>query len=312
MIGHSSSSKVFAARDRLDGQLYAIKQLSLRRRSSSGAGQPCPENEIQLLRRIHHPNIIPFREALHVHPSKTVYLVTLFADCGTLESVIRAGVLTPPITRYIFRNAGLGLSYLHSLKIVHQDVKPGNILLSKSGGVYLSDFGMSHSFDQTLTVFGTPLYHAPEVLDIQTRASRNWPEKQDVWSFGITLYEMLFGRTPFRGNDIYEIIGQMSNIQLTKPEGADDDAWELIEKMLVIDPERRFGMDEVMSSRYVAEAPEKVDFSGLPTVEVPDDNPDAPVVEVFASAYRADEVQRQGLRSSFREDWNQRRCNSFP
>jgi serine/threonine-protein kinase 11 len=283
VIGRGSSSKVFAARDRVDGQLYAIKQLSLRRRSSSGNNQPCRENEIRLLRKIRHPNIVPFREVLHVRPSKTVYLVTSFADCGSAESVIRAGAMSPSVARYIFRNAALGLSYLHSLRIVHQDIKPANILLSRDGGVYLNDFGMSHSFDETLTVFGTPLYHAPEVLDVRARAPGEWPGKQDVWSLGITLYEMLCGRTPFTGSDIYEIIGSIGHTQLVRPEGADDDVWKLIGKMLAIDPARRFGMEEVMKSRYVAEAPEKVDFSALPVMEIPDGNPDAPVVEVMAT-----------------------------
>jgi serine/threonine protein kinase len=265
------------------------------------------ENEIRFMDRISHPNILPFREVLHVKPSKTVYLVSSFAEHGSLESVIRARSLTPQLSRYIFRNAGAGLAYLHSLRIVHQDVKPGNILLSKSGGVSLADFGMSHGFDEAITAFATPLYHAPEVLDVRPGGHLQCAGKEDVWSLGVTLYEMLFAKTPCGGGNVYEIIADIRERPLEKPDGADEEAWELITRMLALDPEERFSMEEVMASRYVTEGPDTVDFSHLAVMDVADEDSEGPVVEIKATEYRS-----AGWIGRPPDDGIQRRYNSFP
>jgi serine/threonine protein kinase len=311
LVGRGASSKVFAARDLNDGRLYALKQCRLRARSSSAASSLDVEEEIRLLQRIRHPNILSLREVLHVKPSGIVYLVTSLAECGSLESILRCGSLTPEIARYIFRNAAIGLSYLHSLKIVHQDIKPGNILISKSGGVYLTDFGLSHEFDEEATVFGTPLYHAPEVLDLRPGPVGKSAGKADVWSFGVTLYEMLFGKTPFAGRDVYEIIAGIRDTELVAPEGADEDAWELLMGMLAVDPAERFDMEDVVASRYVSEAPQKADLSILAELELEDLGADAPVIVVKATEYRPSEILRCGSRGLLRDEGIQRRCHSF-
>jgi serine/threonine protein kinase len=234
--------------------------------------------------------------------------VTSFANYGSLQSVLRSGALSLPIARYIFRSAAAGLSHLHSLKIAHQDVKPGNILLSKNGGVFLSDFGLSHRFDESLVVFGT-LYQAPEVLDVRPGASAIWAGKQDVWLLGFTLYEMLFGATPFKGETVYEIIAAINETDLARPDGADEEAWEAIAGMLKIDPAQRWTMQEVMQSPFVAGAPEKVEFGQFREVEVRRENPDWPVVEMCGSACTPEECSDRLFAG---EECLWRRCLSFP
>jgi serine/threonine protein kinase len=198
VLKRHAHGKVITALDRTDSKLYILKQIHLRDLSRSLLGVSRLEEEINLLRRLSHPNIIHLRESLHVPKSEVGYTVTEFADYGSLARILKMGIhLTSPQIQYIFREIARGVEYLHSLRIVHHDIKAANILLSKPGRVLICDFGGSCSFDTPLVVFGTPLYHAPETFT---------PEFSRE-ALGITLYEMIYGCTPFSGTDVYEIIG---------------------------------------------------------------------------------------------------------
>ena len=107
------------------------------------------------------------------------------------------GTLTPSATARIGAQVGSALAAAHKLRIVHRDVKPGNILITADGSAMISDFGISHALgDTTITatgmIHGTPAYLAPEV-------ARGMPTSfaSDVFSLGSTLYAMLEGSPPF-------------------------------------------------------------------------------------------------------------------
>jgi serine/threonine protein kinase len=272
-IGQGSFGRVFVCRDRNDGHLYALKQISLRKLSRSMLGVTQLQDELQMLRTMHHRNIISLHEVLYVPENQTIYTVTDFADCGSLEAVLAIPARPSSIELcYILKEIANGIAYLHSLQIVHQDVKPGNILLTKSGLVLLTDFGMSHTFSTPALVFGTPLYHAPESMDPSVDVT-DCEGKVDVWALGITLYEMLFGTTPFQGKDVYEITAAIQNVRLDVPSReCDPDAWELILGMLRIDPTKRFSMMDVLNSKYVKGAPQEMEFPNFPDTKVPDMN----------------------------------------
>ena len=92
-----------------------------------------------------------------------------------------------------------GFKDLHEKNIIHRDIKPANFLIHK-GVVKIADFGFARvveSVDETAkhTVLGSPLYMAPQLLD-----KKEFNSKCDIWSLGVTIYELLFGRTPFTAN----------------------------------------------------------------------------------------------------------------
>eukprot|EP00826_Nyctotherus_ovalis_P040975 TRINITY_DN4081_c0_g2_i10.p1 TRINITY_DN4081_c0_g2~~TRINITY_DN4081_c0_g2_i10.p1 ORF type:complete len:231 (+),score=58.64 TRINITY_DN4081_c0_g2_i10:66-758(+) len=146
------------------------------------------------------------------------------------------------------------VAYCHSKNVVHRDIKPENLLLDsedKEATLKIIDFGTSHIFDskhETYGSIGTPLYIAPEVL------SGYYTEKCDIWSCGVVLYVLLSGTLPFRGltkNELFLKI-QQGSYKLSGPswQGVSAQAKDLIKKMLVVDPERRYSAVEALTHQW--------------------------------------------------------------
>jgi serine/threonine-protein kinase 11 len=299
LVGRGASSKVYAARDRHDGQLYALKQFRCRR-SSALSRLDC---EVSLLQSLSHPNVLALHEVLRVPESGAVYLVTDFADCGSLASALRHFPIPIETMRYIFREIVNGIAYLHSLRIVHQDVKPGNVLLTKAGNVWITDFGLSHGFDSGASSFGTPFYQAPEVLG---GAADGDGGKEDIWALGVTLYEMIFGELPFQGADLYSIVAAVNGGRLAPPRECDGEAWRLISGMLAVDPRDRWGIAEVLQSEFVRSAPESAAFLEFHETVIGAVEEGVPVTEVEAVLYApgsrfGDPGQEKGRAHSYPE-----------
>lgn len=256
-LGEGSYAKVFLALDTLHNRHYAIKRFKLKELQHKDAGVSQLEREISAMRKIVHPNIIHLHRVLHAETTDTVYLVIDYADCGSLESVLEKQKLDDNALKYIFSKVLSAVSYLHSQGVVHQDIKPSNILLGSGGEVYLSDFGVGHSFQSTAMVVGSPAYQAPEALD----GEGEWdpvtlnPAEEDVWSLGVTLYECLFQDLPFKGENVFEIIQNIRQTPLVIPPGATPDVVTLLRGMLAVDPNERFTVEQVMQSSFLRDVP---------------------------------------------------------
>lgn len=147
------------------------------------------------------------------------------------------------------------VAYCHSKNVVHRDLKPENLLLDsedKEATLKVIDFGTSHIFDSEHKMYGsigTPLYIAPEVL------SGYYAEKCDIWSCGVILYVLLSGAHPFQGltrNELFLKI-QQGAYKLSGPswQGVSAEAKDLIRKMLVVDPERRYSAAEALGHQWM-------------------------------------------------------------
>lgn len=131
-----------------------------------------------------------------------------------------------------------GYGALLNKHIIHRDIKPANILL-KQGVAKLSDFGFSRVVEdpnktQKLTLLGTPLYTAPEIL-----ANNDFSNKCDVWSMGIVFYEMLHGKTPWTGTDLENLKYNIEKRKLEFKPNLNPAIRELISKMLILQPKER-------------------------------------------------------------------------
>lgn len=169
--------------------------------------------------------------------------------------------------RSIIRDTVLGLEYLHFQGIVHRDIKPANLLLDENHHVKISDFGVSHlskvdeETGETLTendldlskTAGSPAFFAPELCQTSSDEKRPTITKAiDVWALGITLYCLLFGRTPFPETGVeFQLFNMICNepIQIPPPEfeeeDVDEEVRDLLKRLLTKDPEARITLEEV-------------------------------------------------------------------
>jgi serine/threonine-protein kinase 11 len=198
------------------------------------------------MRQLSHPNIIRLLEVLHRKDTHTVYLILEHA-----RGSLKGQRFTESQAISIFRQVVDALLYLHGKGIVHQDIKPSNLLHFDGGIVKIGDFGIGHSFASADAVIGTPAYQAPEFLS----DSASDPTKGDVWSLGVTIYESVFGRVPFEGETVYQIArAAWGEIELNGSAELND----LLAKMLCPDPERRISMAEVAEHPFFKGKEEQV------------------------------------------------------
>jgi serine/threonine-protein kinase len=154
--------------------------------------------------RLRHESIVAVHDL--VEKDEQVFLVTEFVDGADLARVLGAGGALPPdCVAVIGARVADALDYVHFASMLHRDVKPANVMLSRDGEVKLMDFGIAKGEDDpALTragmLVGSPSYMAPEVLNGEEAGPA-----ADVWALGVTLYELLTGEKPFKGRNSDEL-----------------------------------------------------------------------------------------------------------
>ena len=136
---------------------------------------------------------------------------------------------------------GLSLEYLHTHGIVYRDIKPDNILIDEDGYLKLADFGMAKMLkdqEKAFSLCGTPEYFAPEII---TREGHN--KSADWWSYGILLYEMLYGISPFYSKNTEKMFDLITKAELRFPKkiNISEEAKDLIQKLLIKNQDLRLG-----------------------------------------------------------------------
>ncbi|HXI85126.1 MAG TPA: PQQ-binding-like beta-propeller repeat protein [Verrucomicrobiae bacterium] len=167
--------------------------------------------EAQSAAKLQHPNIVPIHEfgtheGLH-------YFTMDFIEGQSLADLMASGPLQPREALEIVKQTTAALHYAHEQGIVHRDIKPGNILLDKEGRVKITDFGLAKEIsreDMHLTmegqVMGTPRYMSPEQATGRTSQA---DARSDIFSMGVTLYEMLTGRPAFGSDNVIQMLQQV-------------------------------------------------------------------------------------------------------
>jgi serine/threonine kinase 32 len=155
----------------------------------------------------------------------------------------RAGNMKEDVVRFYVAELALGLDYLHKLQIVHRDLKPDNVLLDEKGHAHLTDFNIAVHFSPKRplsSVAGSMAYMAPEVL-----AKRGYLSTVDWWSLGVTAYELLFGRRPFRGKTNSALTHSILHDRCPFPENVDSivsrEGMSAIRALLERDTRKRLG-----------------------------------------------------------------------
>jgi serine/threonine protein kinase len=201
-IGRGGNGIVFRARHRLMRRDVALKTIDTRSLHQANEAMARFKREIEIVGRLEHANVV---RALDVLETRThTYLVLEFVAGLDLGAIVKQrGPL--PIHEAIDYTiqAARGLQYAHSQGVIHRDMKPENLLLTKDGVVKLSDLGLAKVFedpeDSELTVkglcLGTPEYMAPE----QAEDAHSADQRSDIYSLGATLFHLLTGQLPVQG-----------------------------------------------------------------------------------------------------------------
>ncbi|TFY58922.1 hypothetical protein EVJ58_g6111 [Rhodofomes roseus] len=193
-----------------------------------------------------HPGIVRLHWAFQDEWS--LYFVLDLARNGELQSRIsRMGSLSIECARVYAAQIVDALGYMHSKGVIHRDLKPENLLLDDAFRIKITDFGTGKILDsggeRTKTFVGTAQYVSPELLeDSETSKS------SDFWALGCILYQMISGRFAFQGLSEYLTWQKIKKLEYTFPEGFDDNAKDLVQKLLVRDPAERLGAGSTGSS----------------------------------------------------------------
>ena len=173
-----------------------------------------------------------------------IYFVMNFIRGGELfKHLLNCKFFPEEKAKFYSAIVGLALEYLHTHGIVYRDIKPDNILIDEDGYLKLADFGMAKMLkdqEKAFSLCGTPEYFSPEII---TREGHN--KAADWWSYGILLYEMLFGMPPFYSKNTEKMFDLITKAELKFPKKIEvsEDAKDLIKKLLIKNQDLRLGSE---------------------------------------------------------------------
>ena len=199
-LGRGGMAAVFLAHEISLDRKVAIKVMSPGLLMGDGMVERFKHEAITIA-QLHHPNIVSVysvRQAEGLH-----FFVMRYVHGRALEHVVqRAGRLPLPVVRSILHQVGSALTYAHRSRVIHRDIKPGNILIDEEGNAVVTDFGIAKAAERpsrTLTgaLVGTPAYMSPEQC-----SGGEVSGASDQYSLGAVLYELLTGSPPFAGSTL--------------------------------------------------------------------------------------------------------------
>ncbi|WP_053228409.1 serine/threonine protein kinase [Spirochaeta cellobiosiphila] len=192
------------------------------------------KREARLMMEFKHENIVDVYD--HFKEGTSYYIVMEYVDGTALDKLLKQErYLSEEMALLIFYDSCRALHYAHKKGVVHRDIKPGNILLSRRGEAKLVDFGIASSREdqeegltQDGMTLGTPSYMAPE----QFESTRTVDLRADVYSMGVMLYEMVTGKKPYPGSFSAELLGQIQKGKYTNPRKVNPQVGKLSQKII--------------------------------------------------------------------------------
>eukprot|EP00759_Apiculatamorpha_spiralis_P012589 PhF_6_TR19588/c1_g1_i1/m.28564/K07359/CAMKK2; calcium/calmodulin-dependent protein kinase kinase 2 len=285
VLGQGTHAKVKLAKHIQTKEFHAIKVMNRNHFARTRGGLNNVRREVAIMKRLDHPNVIRLHEVIDDPTCNKMYLILEHAERGPVYTLTSDA--TPLAVEDIRKYAAdmcCGLEYLHTHGIVHRDIKPANILVMADGTAKLADFGVSGNIDELLRgearLEGSPAFLAPELVpteysdetgsdsDTDSDTDRQQAlnetstptskrsvcyKKCDVWSLGVTLYTMTYGRLPFMADSflsIRRILATQSDPEYT-PACPNAELTDMIRGMLCRDPDRRLSLEDVMVHPFI-------------------------------------------------------------
>ncbi|HEX6271241.1 MAG TPA: serine/threonine-protein kinase, partial [Anaerolineales bacterium] len=230
-VGQGGMATVFKAYDVSSNRYVALKALHPAFSEDADFKGRFRE-EAHVVAMLEHPNIVPIYD--YAEHEKRPYLVMKYIEGDTLKAGLGEGPLRSEEIATVVDAVGSALVYAHKHGVLHGDVKPSNVMVSKDGEIYLTDFGLARivqSGESILfsdMVMGTPQYISPE----QALGKTDLDAGTDIYSFGVMLYEMVVGQVPFTADTPFEVIHDHIYTPLPLPHTINPNVSKPIESVL--------------------------------------------------------------------------------
>ncbi|XP_055340882.1 serine/threonine-protein kinase STK11-like [Paramacrobiotus metropolitanus] len=226
-IGEGSYAKVKEVLHVTSLQRYAVKIFSPNKLKRIPNGLQNVKTEIGILRRLTHRSVCGLREVVRKQSKNKTYMIIELGVCTISDLAKEFPQQRLPLFKvhYYFLQLMHGLAYCHSQGVIHKDIKPSNLVVTTCDVLKIIDFGVAEQIspyaatDEIVSSQGSPAVQSPEVAEgVETFSG----EKLDVWSSGVTLFNMAVGRFPFEEETVYELFASICERAHTIPKDVRD------------------------------------------------------------------------------------------
>ena len=244
-LGKGGFAKCYELICKDNNKIFAAKMIAKSSIKSERQNQKL-RTEIKIHKSCHHPQIVAFEH--NFQDSDNVYILLELCQNQTMNELhVRRKVLTELEVQCYMVQLVKALQYLHSHRIIHRDLKLGNLFLNDKMELKVGDFGLATKLDfegeRKKTICGTPNYIAPEVI---SGAGHSY--EVDIWAVGIIIYTLLVGKPPFETRDVKTTYGKIKKAEFSFPDNCkiSKEARNLIKRILVLDPKKRPRLNEIL------------------------------------------------------------------
>ncbi|CAK9438812.1 uncharacterized protein LODBEIA_P30360 [Lodderomyces beijingensis] len=249
-LGEGGFARCFQMKD-ASGQIYAAKTVA-KASIKNEKTKTKLLSEIKIHKSLKHPNIVNFVDCFE--DDINVYiLLEICPNQSLMELLKNRKRVTEPEVRYFMVEVVGAIKYLHSRRVIHRDLKLGNIFFDPDMNLKIGDFGLASVLPTTdskkYTICGTPNYIAPEVLGGKNTGHGF---EVDIWAIGIMMYALLVGKPPFQAKDVNVIYERIKKTEYYFPEDKpiSESAKQLIKDLLSLNPLNRPTIDEILSYEW--------------------------------------------------------------
>jgi cyclin-dependent kinase len=282
-LGEGTYGVVYKAKDKTTKELYALKKIRL---ESEDEGIPSTAiREIALLKELQHPNVVRIHDVIHTN--RKLILVFEFVDQDLKKFMTSCDkIIDMRIIKSLLYQLCRGIAHCHKMKVLHRDLKPQNLLVSKEGVLKLADFGLARAFGIPVKNYTNEVvtlwYRAPDIL----LGSKNYNTSIDMWSIGCIFAELVNMKPLFPGSSekdqivkIFKLMGtptvekwsgltdlsewKTENFEIFKGEELskicprlDEDGLDLLDKFLRSNPAERITAKDTLNHPFFKDIPD--------------------------------------------------------
>ena len=282
-IGEGTYGVVYKAKDLQSNELVALKKIRLKPEEEGIPSTAIRENS--LLKELYQLNIVNLLDVIHTSKKLTLVFEYCDSDLKKIMDGLKGEKLPIDTVKLYLYEMLKGINYIHKHKILHRDLKPQNLLINTNGVLKICDFGLARGFGVPIRIYTNEVvtlwYRAPDIL----LGSKMYDTSVDIWSIGCIFAEMILGIPMFLGKNeneqldrIFNLLGtpndneypwlkespewngyinsetfkkyEKQDIRKIYPNINDNDSYDLLEKMIVFDPDKRISAEEALKHPY--------------------------------------------------------------